>query len=79
LKKNGNRRGHSAAFGRNPKDCTTKSTKDTKVGVDGAVQHEFFSFFVVFVTFVVSSLENACQEDKMRRLCSAEDRNETLP
>jgi hypothetical protein len=60
------------AFGRNPRICTTKSAKDTKVGVDGAVQHEFFSSFVVFVTFVVSSLEDARQENKMRRLCSTE-------
>jgi hypothetical protein len=42
-----------AAFGRNPKDHTTKSTKDTKVGIDGAVQNEVSSFFVLFVTFVV--------------------------
>ena len=66
----------SAASGRNPKNYTTKSTKDTKVGIDGAIQYEFFSFFVLFVTFVVSSLEIACQKDKMLRLCSTEIRGQ---
>ena len=55
----------NAACGRNRKNYTTKSTKDTKVGIEGAIQREFFSFFVVFATFVVSSLKRSCQEDKM--------------
>jgi hypothetical protein len=40
--------------------------------MDGAVQREFLSFFVVFVTFVVSSLENAGQENEMLGLCGTE-------
>jgi hypothetical protein len=65
-----------AAFGRNPRDCTTKSTKHAKGGMDLAIQRLLLLSFALFVTFVVSvpktlAGKTRC-EDSVYRRCSDE-------
>jgi hypothetical protein len=57
---------HTPAFGRSPKDYTTKSTKDAKGGTDCVAQREVF---LLCDLHGVGS-DAACHENKIRRLCS---------